>query len=99
VVIEPTRGSFQVAQENPEPPQPADGGGASGAVEPPTLMLEADITFLTSSLWQDSQDTEVGSVEDTIASNSFPQELHTYSYIGISYTWLLMMIAAARKGY
>ena len=42
-------------------------------------MLEADIIFFTSSLWQDSQETDAGSVEDTMASNSLPQELHTYS--------------------
>lgn len=54
-------------------------------------MLEADITFFTSLLWQDSQDTDGGLVDDTMASNSFPQELHTYSYIGITFTWLMMI--------
>jgi hypothetical protein len=76
---EPARGSAQVAQENPEFPQPAAGGGLTAEAEPPTLMLDADITFLTSSLLQEVQETAVVSVDETMASNSSPQELQINS--------------------
>lgn len=79
-MIEPTRGSSQLAQEKPDPPpQPAVGGGLIEADAPPTLMLEADITFFTSEPWHDSQETELVSVDETMASNSLPQELQTNS--------------------
>jgi len=48
-------------------------------MEPPTLMLEADIIFLTSSPLQPVQETDVVSVDETMASNSSPQELQTNS--------------------
>lgn len=78
-MLEPEPGSNQDAQENPEPPQPAVGGGPIGAVDPPSLMLEADITFFTSLLWHESHATELVSVDETMASNSFPHELQINS--------------------
>ena len=76
----PVPGLDHDAQEKPEPPpQPAVGDGPIGVAEPPTLMLEADITFFTSLLWHELQKTDVVSVDETIASNSFSHELQTNS--------------------
>jgi len=77
--LEPEPGSSQLAQEKPERPQPAVGSGPAETDEPPRLMLEADMTFFTSLLWHESQETDVVSVDDTIASNSLPHELHINS--------------------
>jgi len=73
-------GSFvQLAQENPDPPQPAGAGPPSGTLLPPTLKLEADSIFFISLLLQESQETELVSVEERICSNSFPHELQINS--------------------
>jgi len=73
-------GSFvQFAQENPDPPQPAGAWPPSGRLLPLTLKLEADRTFFISLLLQESQETELMSVEERSCSNSFPHELQINS--------------------
>lgn|GEM_PF-5180557 len=74
----------QDAQEKPDfPPHPD--GGAEGRVRPAlSLKLPVDIIFCTLVLRQISQTTfSVSLLEVVSTSNSFPQSLHLYSYIGI----------------